>query len=82
MPNENDQSNPKDPKSGSGTGAGSGAGSGSSPNSDAPKAAGSKGGATPDDNDKPIQPNIVAAAAVGGLVGGLVGALIGSSLRP
>ncbi len=79
MANGNDQSNPKDPGSGTGKGTGTGSGSGSGAN--APKDTGSKGGATPDDNDKPIQPSIVVAAAAGGLIGGLVGALIGSTLR-
>ena len=45
------------------------------------KGKGSQGGASPDNNDKPPQAQIVVAAAVGGLVGGLVGALIGSSLN-
>ncbi len=84
MPTQNDPSNPKDPattpgaggSSSTGTGTGTGSGSGSA------KGTGSHGGVTPDNNDKPPQVNIVAAAAVGGLVGGLVGAVIGSSLRP
>jgi hypothetical protein len=79
MPNGNGPDKPQSPGSGSGTGERSGQGKGSS--SGSPGGKGSRGGVTPDNNNKPPQTQITAAAAGSGLIGGMVGALIGSTLH-